>query len=351
MTPRQRTLAAIRGEPHDRVPVAQHNFAFAAKHVGITMKEFAFHPDKAAHALACTAEDFGYDGIIIDFDTCALAEAMGATITFPGDAPAHIETSPLETIQDAAHLRIPDPHKDGRLPLWLETTRLLRGMVGDELAIMGRADQGPFSLLGVLRDPQAIMMDLIDEPEEDIFAGLEICTAAGAAFARAQLEAGADITSIGDGLSGESLISPAMYRKFSQPFERRYKELLGDGLLSLHICGRSNNIIEDMVATGSDVLELDHLNDMDRSFGIVANRCCIFGNIDPSSVLCMGTPELVREKCRALIASAHLHGARFVLCPGCLVMANTPPENVQAMTDAAREFGTKPYAHTQSHGG
>jgi MtaA/CmuA family methyltransferase len=339
MNARSRTLAAIKGLPHDRIPVAQHNFAFAARHAGLSMKEFAYHPDKAAQALADAAHDFGYDCIIIDFDTCTLAEAMGAAITFPGDEPARVVGAPLKTMRDAAYLSVPDPQRDGRLPLWLETTRLLRQMVGDEFAIMGRADQGPYGLLGLLRDPQLLMMDLIEGEEEEIFAGLEVCMHAGVAFAKAQLAAGADLTSIGDGLSGESLISPAMYRKFSQPFERRYKELLGEGLLSLHICGRSNRIIEDMVATGSEVLELDHHNNIDRSLGIVANRCCVFGNIDPSSVLFSGTPEYVREECRKVLEAALNHRARFVLCPGCLVMGTTPPENIHAMTDAAREYG------------
>ena len=40
------------------------------------------------------------------------------------------------------------------MPLWLETTRILRRMVGDELAIMGRADQGPFGLLALLKCPR-----------------------------------------------------------------------------------------------------------------------------------------------------------------------------------------------------
>ncbi|MBI4474096.1 MAG: uroporphyrinogen decarboxylase, partial [Acidobacteria bacterium] len=231
MTGRERTLAAIRGQPHDRVPVAQHNFAFAARHVGLTMKEYAYHPAKAAQALADTAHDFGYDCIIIDCDTCVLAEAMGATITFAGDEPARIAVAPLASVRDGKSLRVPDPHQDGRLPLWLETTRLLRRQVGNELAIMGRADQGPFGLLALLRDPQLFMLDLLDEPEEEVVAALEVCGRAGVAFAQAQLAAGADMTSIGDGLSGESLLSPAMYRRFSQPFERHYKERLGQGLL------------------------------------------------------------------------------------------------------------------------
>ena len=83
-----------------------------------------------------------------------------------------------------------------------------------------------------------------------------------------------------------------MYMKFSQPFEKRYKDDLGrEGILSLHICGRSNKIIEGMVTTGCEVLELDHHNDLDRSFGVVANRSCVFGNLDPSSVLNSDTPR------------------------------------------------------------
>ena len=266
---------------------------------------------------------------------------MGAAITFPGDEPARIAKAPLQAIQEAVHLKVPDPRRDGRLPLWLETTRLLRRMVGDEMAIMGRADQGPFGLLGLLRDPQMFMMDLLEQPEEDIFAGLDVCVAAGVAFAKAQLAAGADLTSIGDGLAGESLISPAMYRRFSQPFERRYKEQLGGGLLSLHICGRSDNIIEGMVATGAEVLELDHLNDMDRSFGIVARRCCVFGNIDPSSVLHYGHSRPRPGKMPRGHGTAKRHQARSSCAPAVWLMATTPPENVQAMTDAARECGQR----------
>ena len=48
------------------------------------MKEFAFHPEKAAQALADTVRDFGYDGMIIDFDTCVLAEAMERPSRFRG---------------------------------------------------------------------------------------------------------------------------------------------------------------------------------------------------------------------------------------------------------------------------
>ncbi len=340
MNARQRVLNAIAGKPVDRIPVAMHNFPFAARRAGLTIREYMYNPAAAAKALADAAHEFGYDCIIIDFDTCALAEAMGAEIALEGDEPARIAAPICRSPEEVLQLPLPDPARDGRLPLWLETTRELRKLAGDDFAIMARADQGPFALLGLLLDANELLMELLDESRADaVEAALKHCTLAGAAFARAQLAAGSDLTSIGDSLAGESLISPALYRRFAQPCEKSYRESLGGGLLSLHICGKSANIIGDMAGTGSAVLELDHYSDLDAAFRTVANRSCIFGNLDPSAVLARGTPELVRSKSREAIEAAKRHQARFVLCPGCLVMANTPPENLRAMVAAAHDFG------------
>ena len=339
MNGRQRTLAAIRGEPHDRIPVAQHNFTFCARQAGLRMAEFRASPKRAAQALADAARRFDYDCIIIDFDTCTLAEAMGATLVFPEDEPARVEKPALKSLADAGHLRVPDPHRDGRLPLWLETTRELRRIVGDAKAIMGRADQGPFGLLFALRGHEDLMLDVLEAPAPWWLQALVICTEAGVAFAKAQLAAGADLTSIGDSAAGESLISPAHYARFAQPFEKQYKQALGDGLLALHICGKTNGIIAGMMDTGCDVLELDHWNDLSRSLDAVANRACIFGNIDPSAVLSQGSKEDVLAACRRVVELAKVRTWKFALCPGCLAHADVPPENIQAMTEAAKRWG------------
>jgi MtaA/CmuA family methyltransferase len=339
MTGRQRTLAAIRGTPHDRIPVAQHNFTFCARQAGLTMAGFRSNPKRAAQALADAAYRFDYDCIIIDFDTCTLAEAMGAVLVFPQDEPARVAKPAVKSLADACHLPLPDPDHDGRLPLWLETTRELRRLVGDEKAIMGRADQGPFGLLFALRGHEELMMDVIEAPEGLLGEALAICTRAGVAFAKAQLAAGADLTSIGDSAAGESLISPAHYTRMAQPFQRQYKQALGDGLLSLHICGKTNGIIAGMIDTGCEVLELDHWNDLARSLDVVANRACIFGNIDPSAVLSQGSTAEVLAACRGVVELAKARTWRFALCPGCLANADVPPENIQAMTEAAQRWG------------
>lgn len=339
MNSSERVLAAIHGAPHDRVPVAQHNFTFCMRRHGITLGAARRDPALAARALADAAFDLGYDCIIIDFDTCALAEAMGSTLVFPEDEPARVSRFLLDSLRQAGGLRVPDPHRDGRLPLWLETTRELRRLVGGEKAIMARADQGPFGLLFQLREPQQLMLDLVDEDEALIHEALEVCTRAGVAFAKAQLAAGADLTSIGDSAAGQSLISPAMHARLAFPHEREYKRQLGEGLLSLHICGKTNEIIPCMLDTGCEVLEVDHYNDLEATLRRAAGRTSVWGNLDPSSVICLGSRELVLEQSRRAVEMAKSLTWRFALCPGCLVGANTPDANVRAMTEAAVEFG------------
>ncbi|MCX6867673.1 MAG: uroporphyrinogen decarboxylase family protein [Verrucomicrobia bacterium] len=339
MTGRELTMAAIKGIPHARVPVAQHNFTFCARLAGVTMEQYRRDPKLAARVLADASYQFGYDCIIIDFDTCSLAEAMGASLSFPVDAPAHVSMPPLQSLSQIRDLPIPDPHRDGRLPLWLETTRELRKIVGNDKAIMARADQGPFGLLFQLRGHENLMMDVMDCSVEEMEAALEICAQVGSGFARAQMEAGADLTSIGDSASGESLISPAHYHLYGGPFQKRYKELLGDDCLSLHICGKTNNIIEGMVQSGCEVLELDHWNDLERSLAVIDHRSCVFGNLDPSSVLSQGTKQRVLDASREVLEHAKAKTWKFVLCPGCLANADVPPDNIHAMTEAASCWG------------
>jgi uroporphyrinogen decarboxylase len=129
--------------------------------------------------------------------------------------------------------------------------------------------------------------------------------------------------------------------RFGRPYQAKYRERMGGGMLSLHICGKTNEIIEEMAATGCEVLELDHLNDIVRSLEKVAGRSCIFGNIDPA-LLSSGSSEEVLEACRPVLEAAVASTHKFVLCPGCLANADVPSANIRAMTDAAHRWGNYP---------
>jgi uroporphyrinogen decarboxylase len=104
----------------------------------------------------------------------------------------------------------------------------------------------------------------------------------------------------------------------------------------LHICGNTTIILDDMVATGADVLELDYKTDVHAACASTRGRAAFCGNLDPSGVLAFGTPGLVAAKTRELLR-VFADNPRFILNAGCAIPPRTPPENLRAMLQAARE--------------
>ena len=162
----------------------------------------------------------------------------------------------------------PDIAKDEHIQIWLEAVRLLKQHFGDEVCIRGNCDQAPFSLASMMRTPQAWMMDLLDEDNrENVFALLEYCAEATSQFIRLMAETGAHMISNGDSPAGPEMVSPQMYREFALPYEKKMAdEAHAVGLpYVLHICGDTTPILDDIVHSGADGIELDYKTDVSRA--------------------------------------------------------------------------------------
>jgi MtaA/CmuA family methyltransferase len=339
----ERCLTVLQGGIADRVPVVPQSFLFAAESAGVKVGELARNARKMVETQVASQQKCGYDGCVIDFDDATLAEACGAKVIYREDEPAIVDESQLALadLRDVDNLKLPDPWSDGRLPIWLEATRMLVDRIGDHVFVMGRADQGPFDLACLLRGPQHLMVDLMDEANHEAIDRLiDYSRKACELFAKAQKEAGAHATSIGEAFAGPNLISPAMYRRFAlEPQTRLIEETQAFGIpMSLHICGNTNWIIGDMAATGAKILEIDWQVDMAEARRIVPESTILMGNVNPSDPLVLGTPEQVENAARNVIIATR--GRGLFLSSGCAMGRNTPLENVQALVAAARNFGT-----------
>ena len=341
MTHLERCLAVLAGQTPDRIPVVPQTFMFAAETAGIKVGELAHNAKKMVEAQVVSQAKYGYDGCVIDFDDATLAEACGARVIFREEDPAIVDESDLlvKDWSDLDKLKLPDPWRDGRLPVWLETTRLLTERIGDHVWIMGRADQGPFSLACLLRGPEHFMMDLMDEENQpQIDRLIDFCRQACAVFAKAQKQAGAHATSIGDAFAGPSLVSPELYRRFAlEPEIKLTREVQAAGIpFSIHICGKTNRIIGDMARTGARILEVDWQLDMGESRRIVPASTVLMGNINPSDPLVLGNPDQVTAAARQILEATG--GRGLFLSSGCALGRNTKPENLKAMIAAAKDF-------------
>lgn len=336
----ERTIAALRGEPHDTVPVMLHNFMMAAREAGVSMRQFRRDPAAIARSFIQAVETYGYDGIIVDVNTVTLAAAAGVPIDIPENEPARTAGSLLSSLRQVDDLGPVDIRRDEGVQAWLEAVGLLRAHFGNEIMIRGNCDQSPFTLASMLRGSEAWLTDLLDSDErERVDRLLRHCTEITKQFIRLMSATGAHMTSNGDSFAGPELISPQLYREFALPYEKQVTAFAHEGNLPyiLHICGNTAPIIRDMLSSGADGLEIDYKTDVHLAHSILKDKTAFVGNIDPSGVLAMGTPALVEETaCRLLEIFADT--PRFILNAGCAIPPVTPPENLRTMIRAARRF-------------
>lgn len=336
----QRITAALRGDRPDTTPVMLHNFLMAAREAGISMAAYRSKPQKIAETHIRAVETYGYDGVTVDVDTATLAGAVGVPVDFPEDDPARVHEPCLRDLEAVNNLAPIDISKNARVQIWLEGARLLKQHFGDEIFVRGNCDQCPFGLASMMRTPEEWMVDIMDpDSEELVFKLLAFCTDITGQFVRLMAQTGVHMASNGDSPAGPDMISPGMYRKFALPYEQQIVDIAhaaGTPYL-LHICGNTNSIIEDMASLGADALELDYKTDIHRIHNLLKNRTAFVGNIDPSSVLALGTPQLVEEKTRELL-ELYRDSPRFILNAGCAIPSTTPAENLATMIRVAREY-------------
>lgn len=342
MTHLERCLTVLNNGLPDRIPVVPQSFLFACEYAGYSMADVNRDPELMAKAMIICQEKFGYDGCVIDFDDASLAEACGAKVLYREDEPAIVDDSEplLKDIKDVEDLSVPDPNTSYRLQHWQETTRLLVDEIGDHIFIMARADQGPFTLACLLRGTQNFLLDIMTQDFEAVMKVIDYCRRVCAVFAKAQKDAGAHATSIGDACASPNMISPEMYRLYALEPERQLtKEIQDYGIpFSIHICGNTEPILPDIFTTQARIIELDWPVNMENAIKLSGTKSVLMGNINTSNPLVLGTPENVKAAVRRIIEQTK--GRNLFISSGCAMGRNTKPENVQAMVEGAKLFGT-----------
>jgi MtaA/CmuA family methyltransferase len=337
----ERVKAVIAGQIPDRVPVCLRNFMLAVREAGIPMQRYRSDPEAMARAHLGALDKYGHDCILVDTGTTMLAEAMGATSESAPNEPGRIVAPAIRSLRDVDRLKVVNPETDGLIPALLEGVRLIVKQVGKEVAICGDADQAPFALACLVYGIEEFLMELASDPENPAIGRLlEICYQSHLAVDRALDKAGAHFTSMGDSLAGPDVVSPTTFARFARPYEEKLvKDLAAEGIFKLiHICGDTSRILDFLSRYEFCGFELDYKTDAVRAKSSVGAGHVLFGNIDPSGVIARGTPAMVREKTRQLIA-LWKPGGLFVLNAGCAIPPNTPEENIRALLSTAHEEG------------
>ncbi len=340
----ERTMRTLAFEPVDRVPVDLHNFMITPKFLNV--KNYAdFYKDGEAMAEGQIKawQRYGHDVLLVENGTAALAEACGVQVLYQQDSAPVASEPAISSLDEIDQLKIPDPYKDPLLSELLKSTKMVVDQIGDQAFVIGRGDQGPFSLACEIRGMSEFLLDLaLGEELDKVHQLLEFCLDVSERFCLAQIEQGAHATSIGDSPSGPDMISPKYYREFAYPYIEKLAQRLKkrDIILAYHICGNATPIINDMVRSGADIIEIDQKSDQNAVKEATRGKATLLGPVDPSNVMVFGTPELVEEKCFEALDNLS-PGSGFILGPGCALPPTTPDDNIDAMIESARKYELK----------
>lgn len=346
MTSLERIRCAARRQRVDTIPVAPYMGNHGAHIAGVSIGRYCRSGRVMAEAQFQAWRIYGQDAVVAQSDNYYIAEGFGVEVEHYDDATPTLKTPALPELAGVGRLRVPDPRKDGRMPVYLDAIGHLSEMTRGEVAVRAPGT-GPFSLAGHLLGVENFLIELAMADREPGGPGerclkrlLELAAEALIAFATASLEAGAHIVQAGDSLASIDMISPATYRKWAWPMERRFFETInplaeGRGAATLlHICGNMTPVLELMADTGAHVLELDHKVSLKAAAERVGSRVCLMGNLDPVELLWRGTPAAVVKAAQQAIADAAYHGG-FILGSGCEVPIDAPRENIKAMIETA----------------
>jgi uroporphyrinogen decarboxylase len=113
-----------------------------------------------------------------------------------------------------------------------------------------------------------------------------------------------------------------------------------------HTDGDVFDLIGDFIEIGVDVLnpiqtsagKMADLKGLKREYGQDLVFC---GAVDTQHILPHGTPEEVRQEMKRVIDILGQDGG-YMVASVHTIMNEVPPENILAMVDATREFGTYP---------
>ncbi|HET8575716.1 MAG TPA: uroporphyrinogen decarboxylase family protein [Methylomirabilota bacterium] len=345
-TPRERVVAAYKGSFADRVPAYPIAGVFAGCLDGLSIEEYCTNPTKAAKAMLNYYDRYQPDIMIAFNDLAKEAEATGCRVKYSDYVVPSIDRHILqEDKSKLATLEIPDPKRDGRLPAFLEQCAALSA--AGLPSALGSVNVGPWTIAMLMRNPELMCLDTIDDPAfvHDL---MRFATEYAKRVGDAVLETRIGL-SYSDPTASCSLVGPDTYREFIKPYHTElvnYFKAKKVGT-TVHICGTTHQIHEDLMDAGFVAITIDldqqadpalQVDQLDRLVTLGNQRGVVaIGNVDVT-IFERATKAEIEAEVRRCLGTVGRR-SRYVLSTSCELPPRANPDCVRWFMEAAREYG------------
>ena len=335
-----RFVRACLRKPVDRTPVwflrqagrYMQEYRDVRKHH--TLVEICKKPELAAEVTITAAEKLGVDAAIIFADLLLPLEPMGLDFEFQaGEGP--VVHKPVRTAEDVRALRT---DRAGDLVYVALAIEKVAAHFRDRLGVIGFCG-APYTLASYMIEGGGsrnyIHTKQLMYRDPIAWSGLldKIVTVL-TEYCRLQVQAGADVIQIFDSWVGSLALSD--YRDYAfEASKRLVRAVQAMGVPVIYFGVETAGLLEQMAATGADVIGLDWREPLDEGWRAVGHAHAVQGNLDPITLFAPLEVLEMRVK-EVLRAAGGRPGHIFNLGHG--IVPGTPVENVQAVVKIVREF-------------
>ena len=300
--------------------------------VGAHFPEANIEPEPMATLAAGVHEVMGYDSVMPIFSIAQEATALGCQVDWSDKDMMPNPTDAPWADRDV-EIKLPDGFPDSFLEdryvkCAIEAIRLLKKHFGDEVMILGKV-MGPWTLSYHVYNVQEFLYDTIIDPDR-VRRSLDTLAPVPVAFAKAQLEAGADAIVWADHATGD-LVRNTMYRDFLLPL---HQELIPQvpAPVILHCCGRTLDRVQYFREAGFAAYHFESANLPDKMVAETAGKMKLAGNVNNPITLFARGPEEVRfEAQRAIDAGVD------IIAPECAVPLQTSVANLKEIVQTCED--------------
>jgi uroporphyrinogen decarboxylase len=331
----ERVMNRLHGKPIDRVPNFDIIMGFGAHYVGATLSQYLLDHRYMVKSNLAMVNDFDIDILQTLTDPFRESVDFGLEVEFPEDGlPKRIRPL-LAPGDDIKKVPLINPGSGRRMSDRIEAVRMLHEQANKVVPVMGWVEGAMAEANDLLGD--SIMMTTLYDAPEWLSALMERITEVEIAFARIQIDAGADIIGLGDAIA--SIVSPGMYRQFALPYEKQIFNAVHEkgALARLHICGNTTKILPDMLESGADLIDVDWMVDFHRAAEIFGERAGLVGNYDPVSIMNRGSEQMIEA---AVLHCLAVGGSRSFSAAGCEIPDGTPQQNLHIHARVLRDAGS-----------
>jgi uroporphyrinogen decarboxylase len=306
---------------------------FAAKYARVKYRDFCLDYKTKCDAMIKCAKELSLDWVTVMSDPYAEAEAFGLKVNYFEDSLPLQNGFLLNSIQDVDNLTVPEINAADRMLSRINEVEYYSKTVGDEYFIVGWTE-GALAEYADLRGLQNTCLDLYDFPKK-IEQAFDVFTENAINFITRQVKAGAHCIGIGDAACSQ--IGAELYRKFCFKRQKILVEHIHSlgALAKLHICGNTSEILPDMIKTGADIIDIDHLvPNLENYIPLLADKQVVSGNTDPVSIIQDAGQKIIAENVFDCFKRTK---GRGIVSAGCEITPETTFSDFTAYSQAAHK--------------